>query len=49
MKLQHVLVTAGCLVYAPLAHASRDQVVLEDLAATSKAPKSIAIIGKSID
>jgi hypothetical protein len=49
MKLHSILVTAGCLVYAPLALASRDQAILGDSAATLKVPKSIAIIGKSIN
>lgn len=47
MKLQRVLVTAGCLVYAPSAQASHDQLVLEDAAATLEVPKSVAIIGES--
>lgn len=47
MRFQRVLVTAGCLVYAPSAQASHDQVLLKDTAATSKVPKSVAIIGES--
>jgi prenylcysteine oxidase/farnesylcysteine lyase len=48
MKVQNILVTTGCLVYAPSALAFRDQVILGDLAATLRVPKSIAIIGKCI-
>ncbi|KAG9837973.1 putative prenylcysteine lyase, partial [Aureobasidium melanogenum] len=44
MKAQRILVFASWLVYAPSTLASRDQVVLEDPAAT-RATKNVAIIG----
>lgn len=49
MKVQHVLVFAGWLVYAPSTLASRDQVVLENPAAATKASKNVAIIGKVLE
>ena len=48
MKVQRILVFAGWLVYAPSTLASRDQVVLEDPAAT-RATKNVAIIGKTLE
>jgi len=49
MKFQRILVTTGCLVYAPSAQAFRDQVVLEDTVASLQVPKNVAIIGESTD
>ncbi|KAI5202888.1 putative prenylcysteine lyase [Aureobasidium subglaciale] len=45
MKLQHVSVAVLWLAHVPVGLAALDQVTLKDTRVTSKAPKSVAIIG----